>query len=230
MQRRRVFVFGDLHFPWCDKRALSAALRRCKEFRPDAIVQIGDIFDMFSFSKFNRSLDYITPREEIELARKLGEDFWGRCKEAAPKAKLHLIFGNHDERPRKKIIEKAPEAEWFFMQSVEDLFDFPGVRSIRDPSEELVIDDVSYFHGHFLKLGDHMRRYHKNCVVGHTHRGGVIVQPWNGRQFFELNAGYLGDKEAVPLRYTQHRAFSDWTLGWGEVDKLGARFVPYVGK
>lgn len=226
MARRRGFIFGDMHFPWVDREALRLSIKALKSYSPDYVVQIGDLYDYFSCTRFARSHNVYTPRAEIQRARAMANEFWDRVYNACPKAKLYQISGNHDMRPAKKILESAPELEDAVEMFRKKLFTFDGVHSIYNQREELRIDDVIYIHGHHSRLGAHMMELHENVVCGHTHKGGSIHHPWGGSVKFELNAGFLADRHAPALRYTMYKKFSKWTLGFGKVDEHGGRFCP----
>lgn len=227
MSRRKIFVFGDTHFKWHHKAALNAALKRVKEIKPDAIVQIGDLYDMLSYSRFAKSQNFITPDKEIKQSRDAAIRFWEDIKHASRKSRCYQIVGNHDIRPLKKLMDAVPEYESVGRQMVESMMKFEGVKTILDPREELLIDDVIFLHGYHSQLGAHMLESHENVCCGHSHRGGVIYHPWNGKVKWELNVGYIADKNSVPLSYTQRKRFSSWTVGWGEIDSHGPRFVPF---
>lgn len=222
-----IFIFGDLHFPWHSRSALKAALSRLIELKPTHVVQIGDLYDMLSFSRFARSQNLITPQEERIRGRKFAEEFWCEVRRKAKKAKLYQITGNHDTRPIRQILDKAPEYEEMVSLNTKELLTFKGVKTIHDPREELYLKGITFIHGHHPKLGDHMMEAHENIVCGHSHRGGIIFHPWNGKIKWELNAGFLGDKDSKALSYTARKKFSKWTLGWGVVENGVPRFEGY---
>jgi hypothetical protein len=221
---RKILALGDLHFPFANLGALSAVLQFA-ECNPDItdIVQVGDLFDMYSWAKFPRSHLVIRPDEEITLGRRMAEDFWKKLQNILPRAKCWQLLGNHDIRPLKKVAELAPEAEVFI--ELRKWFEFPGVSTIHDPRAWLEIDGVSFTHGHYLRLGQHAQRYQRNVVCGHTHKGGVFFyQTVKGQILWELNCGYLGDERAKPLSYSPVKQH-DWTLGLGVIDQYGPRFI-----
>ena len=192
------------------------------------IVQAGDLMDFYSASKFPRSYNLFTPREEVELSRNYSIKFWSILNKYCPKAEKYQILGNHCVRPIKRIMEKAPEFEEDMKRSLNELYTFEGVKTIYDTHEELVIDDVWYHHGHRSKLGDHASYNHQNTVCGHTHRGGAVFFPLEGhlkKQIWEANAGYLANPHAAGLRYTMQNKATRWTHGVLEIDQFGPKFV-----
>jgi len=226
MARRRGFVFGDLHFPWHDIKALAAAMKRLEQYKPDYVVQVGDLYDMYSFNRFGRNHNLMTPQQEMEQAEDLAIEFWEFVQSATPrKCEYYQLAGNHDIRPSKKIIQSGPEFAHIVNDYFKSIMSFSGVKTIYDPRKELHIDDVCFIHGYKTKLGDHMMESHENLVHGHTHRGGTMYHPWGGKIVAELDVGFLGDRNAEALSYTARKKFSKWTPGWGEIDEWGFRFV-----
>jgi len=228
-----VLVLGDLHFPWANVDALSAVYQFI-ESHPEikTVVQVGDIYDMFSWAKFPRSHLLYNPGQEIEVARKMAEEMWSTIQRMLPKARCVLLLGNHDIRPIKKCLELAPELEPFIQ--FKQYFQFPGVELVEDPREPFKLGDVWFMHGHLSGLGAHARKYLRSVVCGHTHRGGLVTVPMGEdgtaglsapRVLFELNAGYLGDPASRPMSYRATK-INEWTLGFGYIDEWGPRFIP----
>jgi hypothetical protein len=139
---------------------------------------------------------------------------------------LYQICGNHDARPLKRILEVYPEAEDWVKKMFAEMMTFPGVETILDTRQELVLPgDVMVIHGYKSKLGEHRDHMLFNAVCGHQHTGGVVYKNLRGRTLWELNAGLAGDPEAKGLTYTPQRITS-WTLGFGWLDEYGPRFIP----
>lgn len=226
-KRKRVIPIGDYHAPWHSKHYSDRVVRFVTERQPDVVVQVGDLYDLFSWGRFPRTLNLMTPAQELAEARAAGEEFWGRIRKAAPKAKLFQLWGNHDERPIKQIIAKAPEFETFVAQGMKSLMTFDNVELVDSFRDELIIDNVCYIHGYRARLGQHTAFNLMNTVCGHTHQGGVHYVNHEGRILWELNVGYLADRFAKPLGYTAQRRMSRWTPGIGEVDGHGPRFIPF---
>lgn len=220
-----VLVLGDLHFPWANVDALSAVYAYIAEHpHIDAVVQVGDLYDLFAWSRFARSLASYSPHEEIERGRDMAEGLWAKIRALLPGAALYQLKGNHDSRALLRCLEKAPELEPFL--ALDRFFEFEGVTTIHDPRQPLELAGYSFIHGHFSKLGDHARHYLRSIVCGHSHRGGVVTMALgDGRIVSELNAGYLADASSRPMGYTPTR-MNAWTLGFGVIDRWGPRFIP----
>jgi metallophosphoesterase superfamily enzyme len=220
---RKVFAIGDMHLPWVNRKILRAIYLAIKREKPDIIIQLGDIYDMFSQTRFARTHNIYTPRQEADMARRMAEEFWAEIRKIAPKTKLILIKGNHDDRPYKRMLERTPEMEHFF--DVRDYFTFENVETHHDSFEELFIDGVLYTHGHYSKLGAHRDYYVRSVVCGHSHTGGVVYANIHGKTIWECNAGFVADKNSQPLRYRPKKTVR-WTEGYAVIDENGPRFCP----
>lgn len=220
----RIASISDIHWPFHSERVIKAFLDFIEKNAPEIVVLNGDAWDMYSHSKYPRSQNQFTPRQEQELARKHNEEFWIEVKKRCPKARCVQMMGNHDIRPLKRIIETYPEAEDWVKEKITALFSFNGVETFHDAREELVVGDILIFHGYRSKLGDHRDYTHLNCIVGHTHLGGAVFRKIRGQVVWELNSGVAGDPESKGLSYTPQK-ITHWTPGFGWVDEYGPRFI-----
>lgn len=223
----KTVAIGDVHFPFHNKSAIGWALEVIAKEQPNHVVQVGDVFDQFSFSKWHRSHNAILPKDEIEEARKHALFMWSEIKRLSPKSDCYQLMGNHDQRALKRITESVPSAETFVRDGIRELLTFPGVTLIDDSQDELHIDGVQYEHGH-LRFGEHARNNQCNTVCGHSHRGGTMFYSVVPGSYWELNCGFLGDLKSEAFRYMQTKRATNTTLGIGIVDELGPRFCPYI--
>jgi UDP-2,3-diacylglucosamine pyrophosphatase LpxH len=216
----------DLHYPFSNDAAIAKVIDYIKLNSKNIshVIQLGDLYDFLAFSRFPKSLNGYTPREEVKLAREKAEAFWKAVRKACPEAKCHQLLGNHDMRPIKSLLAKAPEFQDFVQ--LDRLFNFEGVKTQPDDREELKISTAIYIHGYLTRPGEHARHNLCSVVHGHTHRGGVQYLGMGKRIIWELDCGYLGDRGSSAMSYTAQRKHSIWTLGFGVVDRHGPRFIP----
>jgi predicted MPP superfamily phosphohydrolase len=231
----RVLILGDLHCEFVSKEALDWVFNVViPEKKPNIIVQCGDLYDFYSFSRFPRSHNITTPNMEILNGRACAEEIWRITKKKAPKAKCYQLLGNHCDRPKLRLVEKFPELE--SLLSIDHLWQFPGVETIHDSKQELILEinkEVMFFmHGYRSKLGDHAKYNLYSTIVGHSHRGGVVYSTIydhslkNEKTIFELNVGFLGDAKSRVMDYRSQK-LSSWTLGVGFIDKFGPQFIRF---
>lgn len=218
---QRIVAIGDVHFPWQSERACIKLFEFLDFFKPTIIIQMGDLYDMFSFGRWPRVMN-ITPRDEVKLGRQMALNFWKRIRLENKKAQLHQILGNHCDRPMKQLIAKMPEMEVFADTS--EMFMFDGVQTNLDSKNELELAGIVFMHG-FMKAGAHVRKNLAPTVRAHDHRGYVEFINIRDKVIWELGCGYVGDPTATPLKYREQKWHS-WHHGCGVIDKFGPRFVP----
>lgn len=214
-------VIGDTHFPFHCPVLIKKIVERIRITQPKFIIQVGDLYDYWSQSKYPKSLNLLTPQEEVLKGRLAAEEMWAAIHKVAPHAKKIQLKGNHDERPFKRMLEKAPELEPFF--NIDHLFEFPQVETVQDSKQELVINGILFIHG-WKKHGDHMKYSLMRTVHGHTHKASIIYHMLRGEIIWEADAGIAAATDSVPMGYGGKR-WTDCTKGLLEIDDLGPRFI-----
>lgn len=215
----RILCVPDIHFPWVDVGGMNELFSFAKDFKPDHIVQIGDALDQYTWSRFTRDIDYISPMEELAEAQDMYHSFWQFM--VSLDAECVQMLGNHDVRIAKMADTKYPEiaAVLSHLGLYEKLYGHPGVTLIRNPRKVHMIRDVGFHHGDFLRTmvpGKRAQYLGYSVVFGHTHRQWVMPLPDAGG-IFEMNVGTLSDDNAKPLQYTG--VDKPWQVkGWGYLE------------
>jgi predicted phosphodiesterase len=219
----KMLCWPDAHYPFVNKDAEIRMIEFAREHQPEYIIQIGDLLDCYAASKFPRSQNIYTPKEEERLGIEMASDAWKRLREACPKAKCYQLMGNHDVRMLKRTLESLPIAEHWIEKYFKELFTFEGVETIFDTREELDIAGILFTHG-FLGHGKHKDYYLKHVIHGHDHKLYVQHRRIHGENIFEMSCGFIGDVEAKALSYTPSK-LANFQLGFGWVDKWGPRTI-----
>lgn len=222
---RPILAIGDTHFPFAHQPTLEKIYRFAEKEQPEFIIQMGDLMDQFSHSRFPTSRNVYRPDEEMELGKKQAQEFWDALRKACPKAKIYGLMGNHDIRPLRAVLAAAPSLESLVRDSVKRLYHFEGVEMIEDYREELQIQGVMFHHGYMSKNGQQRDFVLQNLCSAHTHRGEVSFRPLKDKIIWHLNPGFTGDDQSKASSYTPQKT-TGWTLGWGWMDEYGPRFIP----
>ena len=236
MQRAELIAIPDLHFPWAHNRAVDWCVREVRRLRPKRVVQLGDLYDQYCFSKYPKNPNVSTPRDELQRGRKLAQKFWHAITKASPDSERVQLLGNHDVRVNKRIAERLPELQG--LVNLDDLYGFPDVQTLdtdRDayefqlrPGHKVVV-----LHGWMTKVGSHLNHFENRSVIfGHVHRPHLLQRLGKpGRpNLFELNCGYMADPMAPVFEYGG-TVEKRWQIGYGLVDANGRPdFVGYPGK
>lgn len=231
-KKTTIIAIGDMHLPFLAVDVWLWVLDLIRAHKSDiqAIVQMGDLYDLFSYSRFPKRL-IMTPRQETFEARAMAEECWKEIRSAAPRVKRFQLLGNHDARIMKRVVETMPELDHWLRYT--EAFEFPGVETVHDYKEDLEINGWHFIHGH-TKNGKHIEAVHfQNVCCAHTHRGGTwsmrLQQKRKPRILTELNCGFVGDPFHEALIYRPLKKFFTWTWGIGVIDEMGGRFIPYGG-
>lgn len=196
----KIVAIPDLHFPFVDKVKLAEAVRITNKFNPEAVIQLGDLYDQISFSKYARDVSEInlTPAKEAELGRGMAEVFWNSLKKRN-RTLLQITDANHDVRIVKRMNERAPEASFIAKEWLRHQLTFDGVKCVES---EYCLDGIMFMHGH-KKAGTHAPYNQMNTVTGHTHTAGIKYFSNIFGNYWEANSGWLGDKSSPVFSYRE---------------------------
>lgn len=223
-----IFIIPDLHFCFANDEYLDQMLDDLEQKQPAHVIQIGDMFDFYSFSRFSKSVSLNTPREEFLRSQLLVEKLWDAVKRIVPKAKLYQLSGNHEARLTSRLLSKSPELEPFM--DFAKPFEIEGVTRIHSSREHIEIEGIIFCHGFFTPVGAHVKHFNKSVVFGHSHKGSVT---WFNENLFELNVGHGADVKSLPLSYTAS-TITKWKTGWGFIsfknNKPYPEFIPFYSK
>jgi len=225
----KILCVGDTHFPYEKQTYLNQLYAFASQYHPTHIIQIGDLYDQYNFSRYPKEEDKLA-KSELFAGRKKAEEFWRTLQQASPQARCYQLVGNHCMRMLKKVKQVAPELLPMVREYWTKVYRFQEVTTLQDDRSELVINNVLFIHGYLANLGDHLKLNRQNVVVGHSHKGGVVYIRHNTKTLFELNCGHLADDSKLPFSYPPQRT-TFWTPGFGVVETLlnntiTARFIP----
>ena len=144
----RVAVLNDIHLPYHSIAALTACIEHIKAVGVDAVFLNGDILDFHSLSFFER--DPKAKRFSQELASMV--EFLNVIKdEISPK--IYFKFGNHEERYKRFLTQKAGEIsdlqEFDLETIIKSRFDCEVIKDKRI----VYINGLPYVHGHEFGRG-----------------------------------------------------------------------------
>lgn len=233
-----VLLIGDVQWPYHDAVVTSKIIKVAERYQPSRIVQIGDLIDMPTVSRWakHEALEYAgTLQQHIDGVR---NDFLSPLRKAAPAAKIQWVSGNHDERVADYVKKYAPALAPLRALSMESLFDLDalGVEYVKGPVR--VATNTYALHGHECGGyaaspsawdGKFTKRYgsQNNYVFGHTHAGFLITRAtgWGGNVSprWTMNLGSTMDPTQVT--YVKDGSLS-WTMSFAWLEDDGKRVWP----
>lgn len=202
---KRVLVLSDIHIPYHTKSVIEIAVAEGKRRNVDGILLNGDVLDFHQMSDFIRDPEARNFKEE----RRLGTQFLGYLRQEFPKARIVFKEGNHDERVKRFVLQKAPELYDETILGLPALlhFDRYGVEHVGD-RRAVMLGGLTTLHGHEFAKGitapaaPARTAYLKagvSVLIGHHHTtneytktilGGKIITCWSTGCLSDLHPHY----------------------------------------
>jgi predicted phosphodiesterase len=221
-------VLPDIHVPYHDEKAINLVLKYVKDVKPDKIIQLGDFYDTFGISKYDKDPNRVdTLQQEIDTGYKL----WKDIKRASPKSELVMLEGNHEARLRAFLM-KNPGVYSLDALKPKNLFKLDELKVKWIPQEETykINNSLVVIHGHNAgggKLSQHSAYSAKNTlekwgnvsgIMGHGHRLGMSCKTLHDGSVVQwYEAGHLANPHPdymknpnwqqgfIIVRYTNNR-------------------------
>jgi predicted phosphodiesterase len=237
MATKTTVILPDIQYPFHDALALSKLIKVISDIQPDRIFQIGDAIDFPQVSRWTKG----TAGEYAPTLQKHITGFKGVLRElrdAAPKAKITWLEGNHDLRLRDFVQQYAAPLRTLDALTTESLFELSEVDVAYVKGPVHIATNTYAVHGHessgyastpqawdtkFIK------RYgsDKNIVFGHTHQPYLLTRAYGfeGKVSprFTMNVGSIMDP--VRATYVKDGAVN-WVMSFALLRDDGKRVYP----
>lgn len=201
---KKVLLLSDLHFPYHDNEAITAALKDGQKEKVDCIFINGDMLDFYQLSFHEKDPRKTSIPDELEM----GRNFFESLRKAFPKSLIYYIPGNHEIRMERYLKVKAPE-----LLDVEE-FRLDVLLRVREFGINFIPYGTKVYFGKLLvEHGDKMKgtggvnpartlflRLKRHAICGHFHRtseatekvyDGDVVVTYSTGCLCELEPGYL---------------------------------------
>lgn len=189
---KRIVIIPDLQVPYEDKAAVDAVTQFVEDYKPDSVACVGDEIDLPQLSTYTRGL-------AGEFTRRLDKDR-NRTIEVLKALQIkNLSRSNHSDRLFKSIASRLPGLSDLPELSIEGFLKLKeiGVTYHHQPYELapgwLLMhgDEAGVRPGAGSTAAGLAQRTNKSCVVGHTHRAGLIPYSMNyGKRLRETRWGF----------------------------------------
>jgi predicted phosphodiesterase len=213
---RKLLWGSDPHVPYHDERAFELFLQVGSQLEPDIIVLGGDFMDCYSVSAHRRDPQRVAFLDEEALEANAVLD----PVDALGAKEKHFIFGNHEDRLERYLMDKCPELIGVKGLSIVEILDLEQRGWNVVPYKDFVkIGKVTYTHdldyaGKYVAQRALADAGH-SVVVGHSHRVGYSVEgDVAGKPRVGCSFGWLGDSARADYKH-RLKANRDWSLGFG---------------
>lgn len=209
---KRVAIFSDIHAPYHNIPALTAALKYAKQEKPDALLLNGDTIDCHRLSRFIKDPKKRNFKQELDIFKRLFEIF-----EKELKCKIYFKLGNHEERYEHFLYEKAGE-----LVGIEE-FEFSNIIKARARGIEVIgdrrymmLNELCGIHGHEYVGGISapvnparglFLKSKVSCFQGHNHQTSEHTEPTlTGKMVTTFSLGCLSELHPMymPLNKFNH--------------------------
>lgn len=210
----RVLFVPDTHSPYEDKRAWRLMLQAAADFRPDTIVHLGDLADCYRISSHSKDPRRTTRfKQEVEHTRERRAEL-----DALGASRKILTEGNHEDRLRRYLAEKAPELFEFvgtddLLELTENGWEFYPYRETAKVGKLHLTHDVGG--GGKYSTARALDTYQASVAIGHHHAVQYYVSG-DAKGGYQIGAqfGWLGDIRAVDYM-SRVKVCRTWALGFG---------------
>lgn len=179
----RILLLSDIHLPYHDIDALTAALEYGKKREVNTIVLNGDTIDMYHASSFTKNPQKKPIRYELDVTIV----FIDLLQREFPKARIVFKVGNHEERIERLLFVKAPELIGIDEFKLDVLLQL-GAKGIQyvDRKRMIMAGKLAILHGHEFgrsvfspvnpARGLYMRSK-ESAIIGHHHQTSEHTEP-----------------------------------------------------
>jgi len=215
----RLFTISDIHVPYHNKAATKVALEYIKHERPQVVNINGDAIDFYAISRYSRD-----PKRRQGIDEELDgfAEFLSEVRDAAPKARIMFVLGNHEIRWNKYLRDHAPELDGSKRFSLGEALQLEKFKITLAPSG-FIFGNCYLVHGDGLmgsKAGTTvtkwMDRYMASCVVGHIHRLAIVHRRTAANErLFGVETGTLS---LLDPGY-EMTSYADWQVGFSSLTR-----------
>lgn len=200
-----ILLISDLHVPYHDISAITAAFNYGIENNVNTIFINGDLIDFCLISRFENNPKKRSVKYELDICK----EFLKSLRQAFPTQSIYFLKGNHDVRLEAYLRVKAPElldVKEFKMESLLNFNEFK-ITSI-DDNVLVKAGKLSITHGHhvmkgfFAPVNSARGLYMKakqSTIIGHVHKvsehtetnmDGDMTTTWSSGCLCELKPDY----------------------------------------
>ena len=205
----RILVLGDMHLPWMDHQVLIESYKFSRSFKPDKIIQVGDLVDQKAWSQWPKDPEDPNPSEEWDMT----EQQIHYVHKLFPE--MTIIEGNHCKRIMKRAMEIGIPRK--LIRTMEDMFPFPKWEWYME-SEPLVVDNIAFIHGDEMggNAWQKAQRMGMSVVQGHDHQAYLQYVNTFRHQIFGMSVGTMMDPKSIAAKYAAKNPMKCW-MGWATI-------------
>jgi predicted phosphodiesterase len=215
----RELILTDLHFPYCNRINLEAALILGEKENVNLITGLGDWVDMYQISRFIKKVGKHSVSKELEICK----EFIKELNQRFPKARKIFYKGNHENHIERYILESAPAIADVLGDLLYEKLSLKEF-GFEYPLKPFQIGRLWHLHGDEKPIGSGTAEYVTNvmfkyindhCIFGHYHRSQDKIFPHidNTKRYNVVSVGWMGNQEAC-----EYARLNNYNCGFARVD------------
>jgi predicted phosphodiesterase len=218
---KRILVISDMHLPYQHKDSIKFLKEIKKEFRPDRIINIGDLLDFHAISMHTHDPDLASAGHELTMARKYVSELESIFPDMVE------VESNHSSLVYRRAIKYGMSREF-----LKDYGEFLGTKKwkwVDDLTITMSNGQRCFFtHGRSADVLKVSQTMGMSAVQGHYHTKFVISYWANpDNLFFAMNVGCLINQKSLSMNYAKNFR-TRFILGCGIILDGIPRLLPMV--
>tara|TARA_R100001460_G_scaffold11028_1_gene25878 strand:+ start:550 stop:1251 length:702 start_codon:yes stop_codon:yes gene_type:complete len=221
MANKKILVISDMHLPYQHKDSIIFLKEIKKEFKPDRIVNIGDLLDFHAISMHEHNPDLYSAGMELDKAKEYIKELEAIFPEVTE------VDSNHSSLVYRRALKYGMSKQF-----LKPYGDFLGTRKwkwIDDLTLTMSNGQRCFFtHGRSADILKVSQAMGMSAVQGHYHTKFVISYWANpDNLFFGMNVGCLINQKSMAFNYAKNFK-TRFILGCGIILNGIPRLLPMV--
>ena len=221
MNHKRILVVSDMHIPYHHQDAIRFLKEIKKEYKPDFIVNIGDLLDFHAISMHSHDPDLFSAGHELKEARKYVKELEGIFP------KVIEVDSNHSSLVYRRALKFGMSKEF-----LKDYGDFLGTKKwkwVDDLTLKMSNGQRCFFtHGRSADILKVSQTMGMSAVQGHYHTK-FVISYWANPDaiMWGMNVGCLINQKSMAFAYAKNFK-TRFILGCGIIINGIPKLLPMV--
>jgi len=221
MNHKRILVVSDMHIPYHHQDAIRFLKEIKKEYKPDFIVNIGDLLDFHAISMHSHDPDLFSAGHELKEARKYVKELEGIFP------KVIEVDSNHSSLVYRRALKFGMSKEF-----LKDYGDFLGTKKwkwVDDLTLKMSNGQKCFFtHGRSADILKVSQTMGMSAVQGHYHTK-FVISYWANPDaiMWGMNVGCLINQKSMAFAYAKNFK-TRFILGCGIIINGIPKLLPMV--
>jgi predicted phosphodiesterase len=218
---KKILVISDLHIPYHHKDSFSFLKAIKKEYKPDFVVNIGDMLDFHAINMHTHDPDLYSPGQELKVAK----EYVAELENIFPE--VIEVDSNHSSLVYRRALKYGMSRQF-----LKDYGDFLGTKKwkwVDDLTLPMSNGQRCFFtHGRAADVLKVSQTMGMSAVQGHYHTK-FTIQWWANPDnlFFGMNVGCLINQKSMAFSYAKNFK-TRFILGCGIIINGIPRLLPMI--